>query len=486
MVNGTIFQYFEWNLPADGKLWRELARDAEHLAEIGVSAVWIPPAYKGSGADDVGYGVYDLYDFGAFDQKGTVATKYGTRAELETAIAALHKVGIEVILDTVLNHRMNGDAPEKFMAQPVAADNRLKDIGKPREIEAFTAFTFPGRRGKYSPFEWHWQHFSGVDFDNLTGDTSIFRILGEGKGWSQGVDKENGNYDFLMGNDVDVNNKEVVEQLLSWGRWAIDTFGFDGFRMDAVKHIDRPFTKLFIEEMRRHAGKRLYAVGEYWSEERDTLTGFIDDTEGVADLFDIPLHFNFSRAAEEGDEFDMSTILDGSLVQSDDIHAVTFVDNHDTQPRSSLASPVRDWFKPLAYALILLMKEGYPVIFYGDYYSIGLPGDSTGRRLASPHRDILDTLLRARREHAYGEETLILDHPSTIALVRHGDADHSGLVLVMSNGDAGEKEIDLGRANAGRVWHEITGAEKSSVVLDSAGRASFPVGPRSMTLWTMD
>lgn len=56
----------------------------------------------------------------------------------------------------------------------------------------------------------------------------------------------------------------------------------------------------------------------------------------------------------------------------------------------------------------------------------------------------------------------------------------------MSNGDAGEKEIDLGRANAGRVWHEITGAEKSSVVLDSAGRASFPVGPRSMTLWTMD
>lgn len=186
MKNGVILQYFEWNMPADGNLWNQLAEDAGHLKQSGITAVWIPPAYKGNSAEDVGYGVYDLYDFGEFDQKGTVRTKYGTRKELENAVKALHDNGIQVILDTVLNHKMGGDEAERFMAVPVEEDDRTVEAGEPREIEAYTSFTFPGRGNKYSSFKWHWYHFSGVDYDELTGDTCIFRILGEGKGWSQG------------------------------------------------------------------------------------------------------------------------------------------------------------------------------------------------------------------------------------------------------------------------------------------------------------
>lgn len=59
MINGVMIQYFEWNLPDDGKHWIRLKNDAEHLKEIGVSAVWIPPAYKGTSSSDVGYGAYD-------------------------------------------------------------------------------------------------------------------------------------------------------------------------------------------------------------------------------------------------------------------------------------------------------------------------------------------------------------------------------------------------------------------------------------------
>ena len=46
MENGVMMQYFEWNLPNDGKLWKQLREDASHLHEIGVTAIWIPPAYK--------------------------------------------------------------------------------------------------------------------------------------------------------------------------------------------------------------------------------------------------------------------------------------------------------------------------------------------------------------------------------------------------------------------------------------------------------
>lgn len=57
-------QYFEWYAPNDGNHWNRLRTDAENLAEKGITSVWIPPAYKGTTQNDVGYGAYDLYDLG--------------------------------------------------------------------------------------------------------------------------------------------------------------------------------------------------------------------------------------------------------------------------------------------------------------------------------------------------------------------------------------------------------------------------------------
>ena len=52
------------------------------------------PAYKGTaGVEDVGYGVYDYYDLGEFDQKGSIPTKYGTKDEYLEAIKALQDQG---------------------------------------------------------------------------------------------------------------------------------------------------------------------------------------------------------------------------------------------------------------------------------------------------------------------------------------------------------------------------------------------------------
>ena len=56
MPKKTIIQYFEWYLPADSKHWLRAAEDAAHLADLGITDVWLPPAYKGhSGVNDVGY-----------------------------------------------------------------------------------------------------------------------------------------------------------------------------------------------------------------------------------------------------------------------------------------------------------------------------------------------------------------------------------------------------------------------------------------------
>ena len=66
MKNQTLMQYFEWYLPHDGKHWMRLADDAEHLANLGISHIWMPPAFKATNEKDVGYGVYDLFDLGEF------------------------------------------------------------------------------------------------------------------------------------------------------------------------------------------------------------------------------------------------------------------------------------------------------------------------------------------------------------------------------------------------------------------------------------
>lgn len=152
-MNGTILQGFSWYLPADGSHWRRLAEQAPTFAYEGITAVWLPPAYKAEqGINDVGYGVYDLYDLGEFDQKGTVCTKYGTRAEYQAAIDALHANGIQVLADIVLNQRLGADEVEDVQAREVQGSNREAVSSDLQTISAWTRFTFPGRAGAYSDF----------------------------------------------------------------------------------------------------------------------------------------------------------------------------------------------------------------------------------------------------------------------------------------------------------------------------------------------
>jgi alpha-amylase len=103
---------------------------------------------------------------------------------LHALIDRFHEASIQVYLDVVLNHMGGADEMERFQAVKVDPSNRNQDIEDPREIEGWTHFSFPGRAKANSDFEWHYYHFSGVDYDNLTGEKAIFRIIGENKGWN--------------------------------------------------------------------------------------------------------------------------------------------------------------------------------------------------------------------------------------------------------------------------------------------------------------
>ncbi len=225
-MTGVMLQAFHWYLPQGGTLWREVTAAADDLARAGFTAIWLPPAYKGHvGGYDVGYGVYDMYDLGEFDQKGTIPTKYGTRDQYLAAIRALQAAGIAVYADIVWNHRLGGDGSEAIRATPHSTHDRSRPSGPTREVEVWTRFDFAGRGGTYDDRTLDHRHFDAVDFDERRPDEWDTIYLFEGKSFDDHVADEFGNYAYLMGCDVDQSSPEVQAMTIDWGAWYLDTTG---------------------------------------------------------------------------------------------------------------------------------------------------------------------------------------------------------------------------------------------------------------------
>ena len=489
MENGTIIQYFHWYLPGDGNLWKQIKDDASHLKDLGFSTAWLPPAFKGSsGGYGVGYGIYDFYDLGEFDQKGSVRTKYGTKDEYIAAIDALHHSGIHAMVDIVLNHKAGGDETEKIKVVKVDPENRNKVISAPFEIEAFTKFTFPGRQKKYSDFEWDYRCFTGIDYAADLNETGIFRIFnGFDESWQDMVSDEKGNYDYLIFDDIEFRNPAVKEELQRWGKWYWDQVHFDAVRLDAIKHIPPSFYLEWLRNLREDTGKEIFAVGEYWAPGRlDLLQEYINQTNGEMSLFDSSLHNNFCLASNEGNNYDMRRILDGSLVQANPSKAVTVVANHDTQPLQSLEAPIEAWFKPLAYSLILLRQEGYPCVFYPDLYGAHYSdkgNDGNEHEIWLAKVDDLENLLKARANNAYGEQRDFFDHPNCIGWTRVGDDEHSGCAVVLSNSENGNKYMEMGKRYAGKMFIDMLGNHSSEVEINIDGWGNFLTPAGSLSVW---
>jgi alpha-amylase len=489
MAQGTMLQYFHWYTPGDGNLWNQLQKDAPKLASLGFTAIWLPPAFKAAnGGYSTGYDVYDLYDLGEFEQKGTTRTKYGTRQQYIDAIKALQTNGIQVIVDIVLNHKAGGDEIERVKVVKVNPDNRNEDISEPFEIDAFTKFNFPGRQKKYSDFEWNHTCFTGVDYAHDLAESGIFRIIKEdGEGWQQMIDEEKGNYDYLMYDDIDFRNEAVREELNRWGQWYWDQVQFDGVRLDAVKHIAPSFYAEWLHRLRSQTGKEIYAVGEYWAPGHlDLLLKYIEATGGGMSLFDSSLNNNLYQASGAANNYDLRTIFDDSLVQAMPDKAVTVVTNHDTQPLQALEAPVENWFKPIAYALILLRDKGYPCVFYADLFGANYKDhgkDGNEYEIWMPAVENIEKLLKARRDHAFGAQRDYFDHPNCIGWTREGDDGHSGCAVVLSNGDTGNKNMEVGKRYAGRIFCDMLEKYPGEVKINEEGWGEFFAPAGAVSVW---
>lgn len=126
-----LLQGFEWHTrsPQDGESHYDcLARLLPSLVNLGVTDLWLPPGCKANNPQGNGYDIYDLWDLGDFDQKGSRSTKWGSREELENLMRKGKEMGIAMVWDAVLNHKMGGDETEECWAVEVAADGMLRTV----------------------------------------------------------------------------------------------------------------------------------------------------------------------------------------------------------------------------------------------------------------------------------------------------------------------------------------------------------------------
>ena len=156
--------------------------------------------------------------------------------------------------------------------------------------------------------------------------------------------------------------------------------------------------------------------------------------------------------------------------------------NHDTQPYQALEAPIEPFFKPLAYALILLRYDGYPCIFYGDLYGIDPKKDK--QTFPPACGGALSTLTLARKLYAYGLQKDYFDYATCIGWVRYGTWDKRfGCAVVMSNAGPGEKRMHVGEMHAGEKWTDVLGWETREVVIENDGYGNFVCPGTSLSVW---
>ncbi len=164
--------------------------------------------------------------------------------------------------------------------------------------------------------------------------------------------------------DLKQENPNVYDFLLDMSKFWVEKTGADGFRLDAVKHINSDFWKRINKDMHDAYGKNFLMLGEVFHGDTRVLKKYEND--GFNALFDIPLYFDIRRVFAEGNSMEVlsTRIQEISRVYKPGMLWSTLIDNHDLERFSFVAKThVREKIKNAITFLSVI--NGLPVLYYG-------------------------------------------------------------------------------------------------------------------------
>ncbi|HSY18310.1 MAG TPA: alpha-amylase family glycosyl hydrolase [Candidatus Acidoferrales bacterium] len=327
--------------------FKGIEQKLDYIKSLGATAIWISPVVLNVRGEFHGYDARDFYK---------VDPHWGTMADLQHLVQAAHARGILVIDDIVVNHGGN-----------------LIDSGDP----GYPNF-------KYPPDGYH-MRFRNPDkqypppFDlNATNPaiTNLFHNNGFIKDYEDTTQVELGELSGL--DDLRTENPFVREQMKKIYEFWIEQAGFDGFRIDTVKHVEMGFWQEWCPAIREfaaaHGKTNFFMFGEVPHQSDAKLgsyTGRMGDPRGpfkLDSVLDYTLYFKIDSifAAGIGNTRQIAEHYRAVATDYDPAaqnQLVTFLDNHD-QPRFlSLKGATVDRLK---VALIFLYTtRGIPCLYSG-------------------------------------------------------------------------------------------------------------------------
>jgi len=392
VLQGFWWDYWNANYPNGWSNY--LAELAPRLKDMGIDAVWIPPTIKNTGTNSVGYAPFDHYDLGDKYQKNSVKTRMGDKDELLRMVAVLKANGIEVIQDIVLNHITGaGSASSGGGGQDVSA----LDDGTTNKYKNFryscyatsaineTATNYLSRAGRFSK---NWQNFYPNN-NNICCTNDLNSPF-----WGPDISYESNA--FGLSGNASYNPIQTTDYMRSgmrnWLIWYKKQVGWDGVRIDAVKHFPNYITEDFLWNLQNNAlwangTNNMFAVGEYVGNMSE-LDNWVNSVQNRAGTFDFSLRFALQDVITQNGNYNLGSIP--SAQQTNRQRTVPFVNNHDTyRPTLNTVGNITGWnagsqigtqievVNPrasLAYAIALAV-DGAPELFFEDLFNIGYNGN---------------------------------------------------------------------------------------------------------------
>ena len=176
----------------------------DHLAALGVDVLWLSPVYR-SPQDDNGYDISDYQD---------IDPSFGTLADFDELLAAVHRRGMKLVMDLVVNH--SSDEHPWFAESRSSRDNPKRD--------------------------WYWWRPAreGMEPGSPGAEPNNWRSFFSGSAWQ--LDEATGEYYLHLFSrkqpDLNWENPEVREAVHAMMRWWLDR-GVDGFRMDVINLVSK-------------------------------------------------------------------------------------------------------------------------------------------------------------------------------------------------------------------------------------------------------
>ncbi len=155
--------------------------------------------------------------------------------------------------------------------------------------------------------------------------------------------------------DVDTQSQEIRAFYQKWISWLVGEYGFDGVRIDTVKHVEKDFWTPFS------AAAGVYTIGEVFDGNPDYLAGYASTMSGLLNYaIYYPLNRFFQQKGSSQDLVDMHDTVSAKF--PDPAALGTFIDNHDNPRWLNQKGDTALFKNALAY---VVLARGIPIIYYG-------------------------------------------------------------------------------------------------------------------------